>query len=428
MRLFVRTLVLIWLCALVAVAYSQRNLGVVETTVQKQLHFTLDEMAWIQSSFFWSYALMQIPAGWLGSRWGPRFGLSLFCLTGSIAIGLTSLTSSVWLWCLARLLLGFGQAAALPCIAEVLSKWYPPARRGSATGAISACMQVGAMVAAYATGPLLEHYSLSQYFWILAVPGIIWSIGFYSWFRNHPTEFSNLTQTEIRELPASDSVSNSGRAGEFSWLLIATSPVLWLICSQQFCRAAGYAFFGTWFPRFLQETREMNVKSSGTATACMFIGVLLGSLLGGTVSDLILRRPGRQRWARQGVAVASLSLCGVCIGLAYFVNRPELAIFLMSVGAFCSGVGGPPAYAVTIDISGKHVTTVFAVMNTIGNLGAAMFAQFLPKLLLGVTDGGPAPAGKWDLVIAVFGALYFTAATCWIFVDPRQRVFREKNE
>ncbi|MDB5387623.1 MAG: sauU 3 [Planctomycetaceae bacterium] len=422
MRLFVRTLVLFWLCSLVAVAYSQRNLGVAETTVQKANCFTIEEMAWIQSSFFWSYALLQVPAGWLGYRWGPRFGLSLFCLAGSLAIALTSLTHSVWLWCLARLLLGIGQAAALPCVAEVLSQWYSPARRGSATGAIAASMQVGAMIAAYATGPLLANFSLTEYFWILAVPGILWSIGFYSWFRNHPAEFSSLTSREREELPARINSSQSGGAGEFSWFFVATSPVLWLVCGQQCCRAAGYVFFGTWFPRFLQETRGLNVTKSGTATACMYIGVLLGSLFGGAISDLILRRSGSLRWARQGVAAISLTLCGTCIAGSYFVDRPDIAIFLMSLGAFCSGVGAPAAYTVTIDISGKHVATVFGVMNTVGNLGAAAFAQFLPKLFSGATQG------KWDLVIAVFSSLYITAAVCWIFVDPSRHIFPERDD
>lgn len=48
-------------------------------------------------------------------------------------------------------------------------------KSGSATGAITACFQVGAMIAAYSTGPILEHFSLTQYFWFLAAPGIVWA-------------------------------------------------------------------------------------------------------------------------------------------------------------------------------------------------------------------------------------------------------------
>lgn len=418
MRLFVRTKVLLWLCALMAIAYAQRNLGVAETTVQKENGFTIQEMAAIHSCFFWSYAVLQVPAGWLANRWGPRLGLSLFCLAGSLAIALTSLTSTVWVWCLARLLLGFGQAAALPCIADVMSQWYPAARRGGAMGAITACFQVGAMIAAYSTGPILEHFTLDQYFWFLAAPGIVWAIGFYWWFRNSPAEFSQLRSEEREALPTRDSGAvRETRDNDFSWKLIACCPVLWLICGQQSCRAAGYAFFGTWFPRFLQETRGLDIKQSGTATACMFIGVLLGSLFGGTVSDILFHLTGSLRWARKGVAMSSLALCGICIGTSYFVNSTHVAVLMMSLGAFFSGVGGPSSYAVTIDISGKHVATIFGIMNTVGNLGAAAFAQFLPNLLSIATKG------KWDVVIWVFASLYFTAATCWIFINPYKRVF-----
>ena len=427
MRVLIRTQVLFWLCALAAVIYSQRNLNVAETTVQREFGFTIEEMAWIHSSFFWSYALLQVPASWLAHRWGSRIGLSLFCLAGSLSIALTCLTHSVWLWCLARLLLGFGQAAALPCIAHVVSQWFTPARRAGATGAVAASMQVGAMIAAYATGPLLSHFTLVQYFWILAVPGIIWSVGYYYWFRDDPLAYTALTPAERDELPDQPATvphTGSGPVSSgkhFSWKFIVASPVLWLICGQQFCRAAGYAFFGTWFPRFLQETRQMDVKGSGTATACMYVGVLFGSLFGGMISDVILRYTGSIRWARKGVAVSSLALCGLCIGASYFIRSSEVAIFLMTVGAFCSGVGGPAAYSVTIDVSGKHVVTIFGVMNTVGNLGAAVFAQFLPNLLLQSSQG------KWDLVIGVFGTLYLLASICWIFVDPNAKVFPSEN-
>src|SRR5262245_39862856 len=125
MRLPVRMQVLIWLCALTAIAYLQRNLGVAESTLRHQADLSKDEMGLLQSSFLWSYALFQVPGGWLCHRWGPRVGLSVFCLTWSLATALTGLTDNLWLLCLTRLLVGVGQAAALPCMAEIISTWFP---------------------------------------------------------------------------------------------------------------------------------------------------------------------------------------------------------------------------------------------------------------------------------------------------------------
>ncbi len=419
MRLPVRTQVLIWMCALCAIAYLQRTLGVAESTLRAQAHLDKDQMGYVQSFFFWSYALFQVPLGWLCHRWGPRFGMAIFCLTWSLATGLTGLTSDFWSLCAIRFLVGLGQAAALPCMAEVIATWFPSFLRGRATAWVTAMMQLGAILNAYATGWLLEAFSLQTYFWILALPGILWSIGFYGWYRNRPQEFTLLSREEADELPVPH--QPQFETGHFTWLKLLASPVLWLISGQQFCRAAGYIFFATWFATYMQEARHYDVKESGMATGCAFAGVLLGTLIGGTISDWILIRTGSVRWSRQGVPIIALILCAACITGFFFVTGEGrlvniIAVGLMTLGAGFSGVAGPAAYTVTIDISGKHVATVFGCMNMAGNLGGAIFAQIIPLLL------GPS-RNQWDLVIIIFAVLYLAAALFWSLLNPKHTVF-----
>lgn len=421
MRLSVRTQVLIWMCVLTTIAYLQRNLGVAESTVRMHAHLSKDDMGWVQSCFFWSYALFQVPTGWLCQRWGPRFGMSIFCLTWSLATGLTGLSDTLWSLCAIRLLVGLGQAAALPCMAEVIATWFPSSLRGRATAWVTALMQFGALLNAFATGDLLAAVSLQTYFWILAFPGIVWSIGFYSWYRDRPEDFSAVTPQALAELPTALPARATTEAGGFTWARLLTSPVLWLVCGQQFCRAAGYIFFATWFATYMQEARHYDVKGSGMATGCAFAGVMFGTLAGGMISDWILLRTGSVRWARQGVPLISLLLCATCITGFYFIHGDGrlvniIAVSLMTLGAAFSGLAGPAAYTVTIDISGKHVATVFGCMNMAGNFGAAIFAQVIPKLL------GPS-RDQWDLVIIVFAVLYATSASFWVFLNPKQTVF-----
>ncbi|MES2790211.1 MAG: MFS transporter [Planctomycetota bacterium] len=421
MNLRVRTLVLIWLCALAAVSNLQRNLGVAESTVRDQLDLSLEQMGLLQSCFFWSYALFQVPTAWLGHRWGPRFGLTVFCLTWSLATGLTGMANSFWLLCAARVISGIGQAAALPCIAEVLSQWFSQSVRGRATALISASMQIGAALNAWTTASLLKTFSLTGYFWALAVPGFIWGVGFYLWFRNSPRDFTTLSPTELAELPAPHHQGPGG--GDFSWLKLLSSPVLWLISAQQFCRAAGYIFFATWFATYLQETRHFDVQQSGIATGCTFAGVLLGALFGGTISDWILQRTGSARWARQGVAIASMVSCAACITASYALPGNDrlvaiLSMSLMTLGTFFAGVGGPAGYTVTMDISGKSVAIVFGFMNMAGNFGAALFPLLVPLLL------GPSK-DQWGQVIFVVVGLYLGAAVFWSLINPHRTVFGE---
>ncbi len=421
MNLRIRTLVLFWLCALAAVSYFQRNLGVAESTIRAQMHLTKDDMGVLQSCFFWSYALFQVPTAWLGHRWGPRFGLTAFCLTWSLATGLTGVTNSFWMLCAARVVAGFGQAAALPCIAEVMSLWFPQSLRGRATGLIAASMQIGGVLNAVTTGSFLRAFSLAGFFWALAIPGFVWAIGFYFWFRDNPREFSRLSPTEIAELPIPH--QQQVGAGEFSWWKLISSPVLWLICGQQFCRAAGYIFFATWYATYLQETRHFNVDQSGWATGCTFAGFLIGALVGGAVSDWILYRTGSARLARQGLAIVAMLAVAVCFAGTFLVSGSDptaalLVTNLMTLGAFFAGVGGPAGYTVTMDISGRSVAMVFGFMNMAGNFGAALLSMIVPWLLGPTKD-------QWGLVIFVFVALYLAAAIFWALINPLRTVFGE---
>lgn len=415
MTIRIRTLVLIWLCALAAIAYFQRSLGVAESTVRAQLHLTKADMGILQSSFFWSYALFQVPTAWLVHRWGPRFGLAAFCLTWSLATGLTGLSSSLWILCAARIVAGFGQAAALPGIAEVLSQWFPQSSRGRATAAIAASMQVGAALNAKYTGELLEHLALDGFFWALAIPGFLWAVGFYLWYREDPRAFTRLSAVEMSELPVPpDQIKG---AGAFSWWRLLSSPVLWFICGQQFCRAAGYIFFATWFATYLQEAQHYGVKESGTATSWTFGGVLVGALAGGALSDWILQCTGSKRWARQGVAIGSLLACAACIAGSFATSQHWiLSMSLMTLGAFFSGVGGSAGYTVTMDVSGKSVALVFGFMNTAGNIGAALFPLVIPWCLGPTKD-------QWDAVIWAFAGLYVAAGVFWMLLNPNQTVF-----
>src|SRR5688572_24935976 len=82
----VRFLVLAALCLAAALAYVPRNcLGVVEKEIRADLGVSEAQMSWVMSAFFMSYAVLQIPGGWLGHVWGTRRALTLFAAVWSAA-------------------------------------------------------------------------------------------------------------------------------------------------------------------------------------------------------------------------------------------------------------------------------------------------------------------------------------------------------
>jgi nitrate/nitrite transporter NarK len=212
-----------------------------------------------------------------------------------------------------------------------------------------------------------------------------------------------------------DEVHTQDTKKSVPWRLLATSPAMWCLCIQQFCRAAGYIFFASWFATYLQEARGMSIIGSGWLTTLPLLADVTGCMLGGVLSDAVLRWTGSQRMARQGVSAIALLLCAGLIFSAWWVAHPVGAVLVISAGMFCAAAANPCLGAIVMSMGGQHVATVSAVNNMCGNLGAAAFPVVVPWLLHN--------AGGWNAVLAGFGTLYIVASVFWLLIPARGSVF-----
>jgi MFS family permease len=415
----VRYLVLGSLCLAAMLAYIPRNcIGVAEGDIRASLGLSKDEMSVVMSSFFITYALLQIPSGWLAHVWGTRRALPLFAAAWSVASGLAAL-AGLPLLLLARLGLGGAQAGLFPCSTGSIARWLPARRWALATGLLGSSMQLGAVVAVILTGFLLGPLGWRGLFLVYAVPGFIWAAWFFLWFRDCPEDHPSVNAAEgalIRgSRPAGADAGGPERSEPTRWLALFTNRAMICICGQQFFRAAGYMFFTSWFTTFLKETRDISTAEAGVLTSLPIGAYLLGSTAGGLVTDWVLARTGSRRLSRQGVSVVSQLACALLVVWAYFIHDPWLAVVVIAAGSLCSAFAGAAAYTITIDMGGKHVAPVFSTMNMAGNIGAAIFPFLVPPLV--------AVTGSWDLVLFLFAGIYVAAALCWMPFNPEGTVF-----
>ena len=417
---WVRWRVLGWLTLAAALAYLCRNaVGVAESTVREDLGLTLEQSGWFMGAFFWTYAIFQVPGGWVAHRWGTRLALAIFASGWGIATILLGLAPALWLLLVAQFFMGTAQAGIFPASCNSVSHWMPLARRSFSCGILATGMQVGAIVSSWLAAILLVAVGWRWVFILFAIPSVLWAVGFLLRFRNDPAADSAVNEAELEliridnEGVVASTVAESHEATP--WLAVASNPALWLLCGQQICRAAGYMFFASWFPTFLQETRGVSLSNSGFLQALVFGATLGGSLLGGLLVDWIWERSKSLRMSRGGVGAAFLGLCGALILGAFFVHRIELAIALLTAGAFCAAVAGPCAFSSTIDIGGRHIPQVFGIMNMSGNFAAAATPVIVGYLF--------SWSENWDLVLVLFAAVYFAGSLCFAFVDPSRRVF-----
>jgi len=414
---WVRYRVLAWLTLAAALAYLTRNaVGVAESSIRADLGLTLQQSGWFMGAFFWTYAIFQVPAGWLAHRYGTRRALAGFALTWTIATVATGIAPGIALLVVAQLLMGAAQAGIFPASCNSISHWISMGRRSIACGMLATGMQLGAIVAGTLTGVLIADVGWRWVFYIYAIPSFAWAVWFLLRFRNHPQHDPAVNATELSLIEAgSDRKTLDDAASEATpWLAIARNPTLWMLCGQQISRAAGYMFFATWFPTFLQETRGVSVAESGYLQALVFGGTLAGSLLGGWLTDWIWRRTCSLRLSRSGVGASAMLGCAVLILAAWFVQNATLAVTLLALGALFAALAGPCAISATIDIGGKHVPQVFGIMNMSGNFAAAAC-----PILVGALFEWTA---AWHLVLLLFAGVYLAGAIFWVFVDAGRKI------
>jgi ACS family glucarate transporter-like MFS transporter len=407
---YVRHLVLAALCLITTINYLQRNsLGGAETTVRADLNLTRNDTGDALGVFFLTYALCQVPSGWLAQRWGGRKALTIYAAGWSMLMAFSAAATSKWALVGARGAMGALQAGIFPCCTMILASWYPATRRGFTSALLNSFMLSGGVIASWVTALLIGPLGWRWLFLLYAVPGLAWAFWFALWFRDRPLDHPSVNAAELELIHSSSVPPKPAASGTVPWLAIFLSSTLWLICLQQFCRAGALRFFDMWLPTYLQEARFQTKEAANYWTSLPMLAGMIGGPIGGILSDFVLARTRSRRAARQGVAIGSVLVGLLIYVMAYQVADVRGAVLLAGLGLFVMTFSSPCAYALTMDMGGRNLGIIFATMNMAGNLGSWAFTQFIPRV---VNWRG------WNGALLVFAALHVFAIVSWLLLNP----------
>lgn len=389
-------------------------------------------LGFLQSAWHFGYALMQIPAGRLADRIGGRRAIVLLAILWSLATAVTGFARSYWEIVAAWTIMGALQAGVFPCAVRSLGQVFGEKERARASGWLGAGMLAGGAVAPVLTAGLLHWFgpwsaSTGVASWriclvLYSLPGLAWAVAYWLGTRSmgldvrapgsRPGRGGNENERDQAgkaELLPRHAPGARHRPGLRAWL----DPSLLLLCGQQFLRAAAMIFFVTWFPTFLRETRGVSLMQSGLLTSYAGVAAMFGVVCGGYASDWVLARTGSKRLARQCIAAVAMATCAVLVVLSSFAADVNVAIALISSGAFVACFGGVAGYTVAIDYGGDRVGTVFGAMNMVGSFGAMLFPLTVGWLV--------SATGTWNAAIFTFAGLMAVDAVLWALLNPRGR-------
>jgi sugar phosphate permease len=382
-------------------------------SIQEEFGFSIVTMAWILGAYQLSYALFQIPGGWLGDRFGPRRALVAIVTWWSVFTAATALTWSAASMMVCRFLFGMGEAGAFPIATRSLSRWMLPAERGFAQGVTHAGSRLGGAITPAIVVMLIGLYGWRAPFYVFAVLGLAWAGIWYWFYRDSPNEHRSVNAAE-RELIANALGHSPNRIGVVPWKQILSSPQMWLLSTMYLCYGYDIGIFLTWFPNYLHAERHFELQQMGFYASLPLLAGVAGDVCGGWLSDRALKRTSKLKFARRVVAIPGFLLAAITIPLACFASDPLVSVGYFAIAVFGIELTVGVSWAVTLDIGGVYAGSVSAVMNTFGNLGAAVAAAMTGYIV---------KASGWTAAFFVLAGYSLVAAILFTRIDASKRIY-----
>ncbi|WP_068081998.1 MFS transporter [Novosphingobium rosa] len=411
-----RLIILTLISLATLINYLDRSvMGVAKPALVAELHISPEVMGLIFSAFSWTYAIAQIPGGYVIDKLGTRLTYTLSLGLWSAMTALHGFMTGVAGLVSARLALGLAEAPCFPANSRVLSTWFPQQERAKATGVYTVGEYVGLGLLIPVLGWMLAHYGWRSLFFAVGALGIVFSVIFYRLYRE-PAE-SGANSAELALIEAGGGFAGKTQNLDFSWArvgqLISKRQIAGASIGQ-FCSNSTLVFFLTWFPSYLADERGMTFIKSGWLVSLPYIGASLGVLLGGWWSDWLIRFTGSPTIGRKLPIITGLLLCSSMVA-ANFLQSNNAVIAVMSVAFFGQGLAGL-GWTLLSDVAPRQMMGLTGgLFNFFTNL-----AGIVTPLVVGFVVGA---TGSFYFALAYIGALGVIGTLAYLFVlGPVERV------
>ncbi|MGJ5150494.1 MULTISPECIES: MFS transporter [unclassified Bradyrhizobium] len=380
-RLFIVTMLFL----VTTVNYADRaTLSIAGPSLSKELHLDPVAMGYVFSAFGWSYVLAQVPGGWLLDRFGSRWVYACSIVIWSIFtmmqgwIGFFSGAAAVTALFALRFLVGLAEAPSFPANARIVAAWFPSNERGTASAFFNSGQYFATVIFAPLMGWIAHEFGWRHVFTVMGALGILMGL---TWIRTMygPKEHASVNQAELDYIKDGGALidmegARDGKAasGGPTWSHIGqllSNRMMLGVYIGQYCINTLTYFFLTWFPVYLVKERGLSILQAGFVATLPALCGFIGGVLGGFISDAILRKTGSLTLARKIPIVGGMLLSMAIIGCNY-VDGQALVVGLMALAFFGKGIGAL-GWAVVSDTSPKEAGGVSGgLFNTFGNLSS----------------------------------------------------------
>ncbi len=407
------------LFVMIAFNYIDRaTLSVALPEISKEFAIPPDMQGVLLSSFFWFYAIGQIPSGALADRYLPRSVISLAGILWGGFAALAALSNGWVMLLLTRVGLGAAEAPMYPAGAKLAGMWLTRTERGRGAALLDGGAPVGAAFGSLLIGAIMAATgSWRLGFAIAGIGTMVFGVLAYIILRNHPWQHPAANLAERAHVQASLDAENaeiplgSPRPTVGSFF---RKPGNWLLFLAWFCYNGQWYGALTWVPSYLYKTHGVNLASLGVFASLIFLAGFAGDLAGGFLLDWRIRTTSNIRRSYQLVFGVSSAIATACVFAVPFVQGLAAAVILLSASQFflrfCGTYWTLPSLLTTPDRSGL----LGGIMNAFGNLSGIV----VPIAVGIIVD----TTGSYTLALLFFALMGVGLFTCSMLMKYRRDV------
>jgi sugar phosphate permease len=322
----------------------------------------------LSASFFYAFALTQIPIGLLLDKIGPRSMMTALSAMGIFGAVIFSWADSMTLGVTGRVLLGVGMACNLMGTYKLLTLWFSPKAFATLAGIVVALGTAGNMLATTPLVILVNQFGWRSSFQLIAVINFILTFLFYIIVRDRPLQGdSDFPVASMNTRQAFGNIQKLFKQKDF-----------WIISFATFARYGIFAAFqALWAGPYLMEVMGYSALTTGNLILLLNVGMISGAPCWGILSDRLFNT---RKWV---IIAGSIAIVLTIIILAIIPLGTPLS--LVSLLFFCFGFFNATGLLMyphikelmPLEMSGTAMTGI----NFFTMIGPAVFLQGLGILM-----------------------------------------------
>uniref|UniRef100_A0A0D6R7G8 Major facilitator superfamily (MFS) profile domain-containing protein n=1 Tax=Araucaria cunninghamii TaxID=56994 RepID=A0A0D6R7G8_ARACU len=410
----------------------------------------------ILSTFFYGYALSQVPGGWAAQRIGGRHVLLLAFVLWSLTIALVPLDPSrVRTLVIARLVVGVAQGFIFPSIHTVLAQWIPPHERSRSVSLTTSGMYFGAAAGMRLLPGLVQFRGPQSIFLAEAAMGGIWAFLWFKYASDPPrsdrskassagfgesTNYTNsrgllpvTVEKDYKNGILIDGVQRRKLESGFGtshvaipWKNLMFSWPIWAIVVNSFTFHYALYVLMNWLPTYFEKGLQLSLHKMGSSKMLPYLNMFVFSNIGGFIADhLITRR------------LLSVTNTRKCLNTGGFVVAAFALMMMPSLrtswgAVLCSSVAlgflalGRAGFAVNhLDVAPRYAGVVMGISNTAGTIagivGVGLTGQILESAK--AADMDLSNPNSWTQVFCIPALFCICSAVIFLVFSTGERIF-----